>query len=1508
MNEREGPIGSLATSAHSQRNHGETMMQIAKRLLGLILVVAALQPVEVAAQVAGEPTSPSGYSNYGRVDSTAGGPIDLALGSKTFEEVDYSSAYPGLSVRRVNMIGSDRWAWDFDSIAIVGRGLYATVFLPSRKLVLRYDGTSDPAHGIYETLRYVSSDGAFQALRTGDSKYVLTDPATDTKTTYARVVGVLLPPVYGSSAFYRIESRKFRDGTTVFYDFDAPTLCSSLYVRHGPSGVHYRAVRSGGGGVGFPDACITQSVTLPEGTITYTWGTVPQPYGRYRSSLDYVSYPGGVAKRYTYQIYPDQQLPGYAAFGVATVTDEDGRPSATYAYDGLGRPTLSYQGTQAAPHNRISVSYPTATTRAVVDSDGVARTFTFASMAGLPRLVSVSAPCGSCAAPFKSIDYDATTGRPTRFVDHRDVVTTVGYDVADPRRREITRVVGAGTGAARTIQTTWHPSFNLPRRVVTTDSGGSYAEAMEYDAKGRPTVFHFSQTITRNGGSTQAVSRVITMAYVDHANGQTQKAIVNGPRDDVADVKEFLYDTAGRLIAVTDEMGYVTQFSNFDGHGRARAITHPNGTQTWRSYDWNGRLLSENANYITQSFTYYANGLLKTKTTPGAASQVLSYAYDDSRRPTSVQDNLGNRVEYTYDGMGRRTSVRTAGADGVSGTQTQTTYSNAGRTSVSTHFGLPGSLTTNLDVAYNVEIVFDPVGRWASQNRDALGRTWNYNYSSGLKAYKGYNVADGASTNHYHVSGGDDTMTQWFAYAADAKGLEWETTDADIGQDIRTFDASGNLISGSNSYGGPRWTTTYDNANRARRTSIKDPNSNAEVGFVQFEYDWNYNGLTPAPVGHLTQVLGSYGAAHFVYDLHGRMVQKAETRDALQFVDNYSFDVAGRVETITYHSGRQVWYQLDSLGRPVAVLTRANATAGWVTVASSIGYHPFGPVSTMAWGSGRVSGFARDSAGRITSYDDGARAVAVGYHNDGRTAQLSSAGAVLANYAYDGNGRIASATGQFGPAGAVRTVGYTFNNVGNLLTLNDGGTKAFAYPNNFSLVSAVGGQAYTYAQRGLVRSDGVNTLGYDARGHLTSAATPSGPYLYAYDHEGKRASKTAANGAKTYYLYDAGGRLIAETNGAQWQREYIWLGSRPVMMVVPASAGSAEQRYFVHVDHTETPVRLTNAAGATVWTWNRSPFGVEAPGGSVTFNLRMPGHYFDAETGYHYNWKRTYNPRTGRYLQPDPLGEAGGISAYTYAAGDPVGRVDPTGLESTVVASPTMVVTDTPSPHREGLPAFFNLFGRGGSSLQATSRGVSGGRSSGAVAEDCGNSENSMLEEVTDLAQDVLGLPQVQLVMLPGLASGAGSVVKAGVAAAGRNAAAGAMMGTTFSITSDMIAGRTQPNFTAIASSAGTGAFVGVGATAIGANTVAQALFRGTTWFAASTATQHAVSGRADFGVASSTAFAGVLLGNAGPFAKSLGASLSTPFETYLAGLPWAAPGAAVVGGAKQRADECGRK
>lgn len=85
-----------------------------------------------------------------------------------------------------------------------------------------------------------------------------------------------------------------------------------------------------------------------------------------------------------------------------------------------------------------------------------------------------------------------------------------------------------------------------------------------------------------------------------------------------------------------------------------------------------------------------------------------------------------------------------------------------------------------------------------------------------------------------------------------------------------------------------------------------------------------------------------------------------------------------------------------------------------------------------------------------------------------------------------------------------------------------------------------------------------------------------------------------------------------------------------------------------------------------VWGQSTAEHSTQPAHQAAELNLRLPGQYFDAETGLHDNRWRTYNPANGHYLQPDPMpnrvGYAQGFNPYLYVGGDPLNRIDPLGL------------------------------------------------------------------------------------------------------------------------------------------------------------------------------------------------------------------------------------------------------
>ena len=59
------------------------------------------------------------------------------------------------------------------------------------------------------------------------------------------------------------------------------------------------------------------------------------------------------------------------------------------------------------------------------------------------------------------------------------------------------------------------------------------------------------------------------------------------------------------------------------------------------------------------------------------------------------------------------------------------------------------------------------------------------------------------------------------------------------------------------------------------------------------------------------------------------------------------------------------------------------------------------------------------------------------------------------------------------------------------------------------------------------------------------------------------------------------------------------------------------------------------------------------------------GYYYDRETQLYLCQHRMYDASTGRWLNRDPIGLAGGINLYGYCASGPVGASDPRGFDAT---------------------------------------------------------------------------------------------------------------------------------------------------------------------------------------------------------------------------------------------------
>ncbi len=246
---------------------------------------------------------------------------------------------------------------------------------------------------------------------------------------------------------------------------------------------------------------------------------------------------------------------------------------------------------------------------------------------------------------------------------------------------------------------------------------------------------------------------------------------------------------------------------------------------------------------------------------------------------------------------------------------------------------------------------------------------------------------------------------------------------------------------------------------------------------------------------------------------------------------------------------------------------------------------------------------------------------------------------------------------------------------------------------------------------GRLIDDGHHRYSYSSRGQLAElrdSRTNMPIASYRYDSLGHRIAKTVhpsranskirAETKTTYFLWQDNA-LVAEINEeGKLITQYFYLSNidavhAPRLTPIakwegqsdPQNPSKKDRLLFIHADHRGAPLVMTDLSQKVVWAldehenaWGaakpymrtisiddadrRKDNGPETVHGSGHLNLRLPGQYVDAESLLHDNFNRTYDPRTGHYLQPDPLGYPDGPDAFLYASGDPVNKIDRLGL------------------------------------------------------------------------------------------------------------------------------------------------------------------------------------------------------------------------------------------------------
>ncbi len=190
-------------------------------------------------------------------------------------------------------------------------------------------------------------------------------------------------------------------------------------------------------------------------------------------NLASLTYPNGGGTR-TYH-YENTSFPG----ALTGITDANGNRFATWTYDAEGR-AISSEHAGGAEKVTLDYTYlndPSDPRTVATNALGKQTTYHFTTLFGVRKVTQVEGhPSPNCAAANKNYTYDAN-GFVASKTDWKGNTTTY---VRNSKGQELSRTEASGTPQARTINTEWHPTFNLRTKVTEPDRETTYI----YDSNG----------------------------------------------------------------------------------------------------------------------------------------------------------------------------------------------------------------------------------------------------------------------------------------------------------------------------------------------------------------------------------------------------------------------------------------------------------------------------------------------------------------------------------------------------------------------------------------------------------------------------------------------------------------------------------------------------------------------------------------------------------------------------------------------------------------------------------------------------------------------------------------------------------------------------------------------------------------------------------------------------------------------------------------------------------------
>jgi RHS repeat-associated protein len=965
--------------------------------------------------------------------------------------------------------------------------------------------------------------------------------------------------------------------------------------------------------------------------------------------------------------WPLARLPG----GAYTVTDPQTgtvrsfEPRSGFYQSAQGFGELPLVSVTRRRGDQVSFGYDQDGSPRSVTHDGGYQVQVQVAGGRVTGLVLAGAAGGGADAPLARYRYDAA-GNLAEVINSSGAPLRFSYDDA-----------GRLTGWEDRNGWAYRYCYDADGRCVRTEGpDGALSGTFDYDR---------GNLVTRHTDAAGSVT-------VYQLTAGSQVAAVTDP---LGGVTREEHDVYGRLVSRTDPLGRVTRWS-YDAAGNLTAISRPDGSQvsavynemnlpvavtepggtTWRQeYDEAGNLVRVTGpDGAVTGYSWDGRGHLAGIT--GPEGTVTTVACDAAGLPVTVTGPDGEPTSYARDGFGRVTAVT-----GPDGRVTRLAWTTEGLlasrvfpdgTAERFSYDRDGNLIGHLDPAAGLtRAEYGCFGLMAARTGpDGTTTTFGYDHALRLTS-----VTHGKLSWRYEYDAAGRLVAEAdfngavTRYARDAAGQVTGQASCTGEQISYRYDDVGNMT--ERCVGGEVTTFSYDPAGRLVRAANQDV-------FIELERDI---------AGRVTAETCNGRTVRSQYDAAGRRLRRitpsgAETR--------WDYDRAGRLAAV-YTGGQSITFGYDQAGRETmrelpggATLAQRWDQAGRLaTQELAAGAGPAIPLPGPAGqhSSARMMqrrGYRYRADGCLVGIEDllsGPRQLTL--DQAGRVVGVTGPGWDEA-YGYDQAGNITAASWPVPPPGA---------GAGWLDSPMQG-------PREYSgtLIARAGDVSYRHDAQGRVitrrrvrlsRKPETWQYAWDADNRLTSVTTPDGcTWRYRYDPLGRRIAKQRLDPAggmteRTDFTWD--GSVLAEqvttlaTDGPAASHVITWdyrpgtftpLAQAEHSGSTDASQDQVDQRFYAIItDLIGSPSELVDQAGDLAGYQQHTLWGgtLWHPGGAAT-PLSFPGQYADPETGLHYNHHRYYDPATGRYLSPDPLGLAPAPNPHAYVPNPCVGT-DPLGLD-----------------------------------------------------------------------------------------------------------------------------------------------------------------------------------------------------------------------------------------------------